>query len=227
MTINCRSRDILSFCRRTCQVDDEWRVYPAVVSISLSRTEACLALCECMAANHSVFWLSAPDVQQMGFTNITPGCTGFYSGLLCLCHSCRFSQCSFLSCITCYVVVFLKKYPFLTSPLYLRFSFVLRCFLKMESGQRGREVFSCWIGWSLPPFLIARQAPVFHLKRLWIYAANCSHLSSVNHLGLGAPAPHVPRPIDDPQGKSNGSQPSLTLLKYFLGTTLRENRTAK
>lgn len=103
-------------------MDDEWRVYPAVVSISLSRTEACLALCECMAANHLVFWFPAPDVQQMGFTNITPGCTGFYSGLFSLCHSCRFSQCSFLSCITSYFVVFLKKisffnFPSISSPL--------------------------------------------------------------------------------------------------------------
>ncbi|TNN88182.1 Receptor-type tyrosine-protein phosphatase gamma [Liparis tanakae] len=38
---------------------------------------------------------------------------------------------------------------------------------------------------------------------------------------LGAPAFYVPRPMDDPQGKSNGNQPSLTLLKYFLGSILR------
>lgn len=56
-----------------------------------------------------------------------------------------------------------------------------------ESEQRREmgESFQCWIGWSLPPFLTPRQAPVFHLKCLWIYAANCSHLSSVNHLGAG------------------------------------------
>lgn len=38
--------------------------------------------------------------------------------------------------------------------------------------------------WVKPhPFLRAWQAPMFHMKRFWIYAASCSHFSSVNHLG--------------------------------------------
>lgn len=36
--------------RRTCEVGDEWRIYQAVFSISLSMTQACLALSECTAA---------------------------------------------------------------------------------------------------------------------------------------------------------------------------------
>ena len=59
-------------------------------------------------------------------------------------------------------------------------------------GERG---FHCWIGWSHCLFFTARQAPVFHLKRLWIYAANCSHFSSVNHLGAGRSS--SPRPQAD------------------------------
>lgn len=63
---------------------------------------------------------------------------------------------------------------------------------------------------SITSFLTG-QAPVFHLKCLWIYTNNRSHLSSVNHPGAGAAARHVPRPIYDPRGKSNGTQPSMTL----------------
>lgn len=52
-------------------MDDECRVYLTVVLISVSKTEASLALCECMTAN--VVWSLVPDVKQMRFTNITPG----------------------------------------------------------------------------------------------------------------------------------------------------------
>lgn len=40
--------------RRTCAVDDEWRVYQVVVSISLSRTQACPALSECTAVKFKI-----------------------------------------------------------------------------------------------------------------------------------------------------------------------------
>ena len=63
----------------------------------------------------------------------------------------------------------------------------------------------------LSPFLTCGQVPVFHLKCLWIYTEKRSHLSSVNHLGASAAARHVPGPIYDPWGKSNGTRPSTTL----------------
>lgn len=57
------------------------------------------------------------------------------------------------------------------------------------------------IGWTLSPFLTARQAAVFHVKPLWIYAVNCTHLSCVNHLGAGcSDSPH-PRADGWPTGE--------------------------
>lgn len=145
-------------------------------------------------------WLLAPDVQQMGFTNITPGCTGFHSSSLSLGHSflCHFSERSFLSCITFYFVVVLKTFVVFDLPLpslYVKTLFCSETFAETGVRKKRERGFQCWIGWSLPPFLTVRQAPVFHLKRLWIYAANCSHLSSVNHLGVGRSG--SPRPQAD------------------------------
>lgn len=93
--------------------------------------------------------------------------------------------------------------------------------LNWSKDRDGREVFYCRIGRSFCPFLTARQAPMFHVKRLWIYVVYCSHLSSVNHLRAGHSG-NIPRPMDDPQGKVNGNQPSLTLLRYFVGTREKE-----
>jgi len=134
-------------------------------------------------------WIHAPDVQQMGFTNITLGCTGFHSSSLCLSHSFLWVWLSiiyyFLFCEKKFSFYFLSSFlhiPLLRIsvdfPFFERFA---RAGVRTES-ERG---FQCWMRWSLRPSLTARQAPVFHLKRLWIYAENCSHLSSVNHLGAG------------------------------------------
>lgn len=49
------------------------------------------------------------------------------------------------------------------------------------NAQRGRYSVLDWV--KPHPFLRAWQAPMFHMKRFWIYAASCSHFSSVNHLG--------------------------------------------
>ncbi len=147
----------------------------------------------------------------MGFTNITPGCTGFHSSSLCPCHSFSLSFLWVKLSIVHYSLFcgllkknpsFLLSFSILLSPIFVA---TLLCFeMLAETGvSTERDAgFQCWIGWSLPPFLTARQAPVFHLKRLWIYAVNSSHLSSVNHLGAGYFGSPHPQADGWPAGES-------------------------
>lgn len=98
-----------------------------------------------------MFGSFAADVQQMGFTNITPGCTGFHSSSLSLGHSfvCHVSERSSLSYITFYFVIFLKTLVELDLPLLLCVATVLCFEMLAETGgrtEREKRGFQCWVG---------------------------------------------------------------------------------
>lgn len=90
-------------------------------------------------------WLLAPDVQQMGFTNITPGCTGFHSSSLSLGHSlvCHICECGSLSYITVYLVIFLKHFDL---PLCAVALLCLETLAETRGRTKRESGFQCWIG---------------------------------------------------------------------------------
>lgn len=173
-------------------------------------------------------WLFSPDVQQMGFTNITPGCTGFHSSSLSLCHFFLWVQLSvvhkLLFCGTLKEISF-----FLTSPLHLPllplccdsplFWDVCWNWTKHREGER----FSVLdLGKAFCHSSLLDKHPCSTWNAFGFTLRTAAIFLPLITSGLGALARHVPRPMNDPQGKSNGNQPSLTLLRFFLGTTLRE-----
>ncbi len=89
-----------------------------------------------------------------------------------------------------------------------------------ETGERTEQErgFQCFHHFSLPDK---------HLCSTWNAFGFTSQTAAIFlpliTLGLDALARHIPRPMDDRQGKSNGNQPTLTLLRFLLGTRLRES----
>lgn len=171
----------------------------------------------------------------MGFTNITPGFTGLHSSSLSLCHSfvCCFSECSFLLCITFYFVAFSEKTrSLLNVPLS---PFALTLGWNWSKDIDGTEVFSAGLVEAFPHFSLLDKHPCSTWNAFGFTLRTAAIFLPLITSGLDALARYVPRPMDDPQGKSNGNQPCLTLRRYFVGTRLgervrereKENRTAK
>lgn len=165
----------------------------------------------------------------MGFTNITPGCTGFHSSSLT--PVTLFSVVSLSVAFYCALLsilwssqknILLFNFPSPSTPPFFAAVLCFETFAETGVRTEGDTGFQCWIGWSLPPFFTARQAPCSTWNAFGFTQWTAAIFLPLITSGLGTSVRHIPRPMDDPQGKANGNQPSLTLLRHFLGITLRE-----